>query len=131
MAVALAIITGVATGVLASALFWLWQAKLLRPRLIICPTLAKYALADGDTRYQFKVTNAGRRAVADIRIWVKVLMPDLVTAGSTEVIAILEVENPWMRAGGYYRRRIHPGQMPDTTRRSYGRYFPPDVRDAL
>jgi len=125
------IVTGVVTGVLASALFWLWQAKLMRPRMAICPTLAKYALSDRQTRYQFKILNVGRRPVADVRVWVRVLMPGLVKAGTPEVINILEFERPWIAKGGSHRRRINPSHMPDDTRRSYQKYFPTKINELL
>jgi hypothetical protein len=38
------IVVGIGTGVLSAITFWWWQAKLLRPRITLCPTIARYFL---------------------------------------------------------------------------------------
>jgi len=126
MAILIGIITGVLTGVISAALFWWWQAKLMRPKLRLCPTIARYRLArDEVDRYQIKVINGRRRLAVDLRVTVSIHLPDLVSPGSVETLSLHRFENPSL--GKNIRYRIQPGHMPQDTQRRYLKYLPPHL----
>lgn len=126
MAILVGIITGVLTGVMSAALFWWWQAKLMRPKLRLCPTIARYKLArDKVDRYQIKVINGRRRPAVDLRVTVSIHLPGLVKAGSVETLSLHKFENPSL--GKNIRYRIQPGHMPQDTRRRYLNYLPQHI----
>jgi hypothetical protein len=123
MAVAIGIITGVLTGIISAVLFWWWQAKLMRPKLILCPTIARYRLpGEKVDRYQIKIINGRRRLAVDLKVTVAIHLPGLVRHGSVETLTLLKSENPSL--GINVRYRIQPGRMPQDTKDRYLSYFP-------
>lgn len=131
MSIAFGIIISVLTGLLASALFWWWQAKLLRPRLMICSTLARYVLPDGTRQCQVKIINVGRRAVADLEVTVRAAMPGLVRADATEILTVRDVHRPWLSKGSSVLYAIRPDHIAEQDRRRFSDNFPPLIASAL
>jgi hypothetical protein len=131
MSMVIGIIISVLTGVCASALFWWWQAKLLRPKITICPTLARYEEGNGDRRCQFRIVNSGRRPVAEIAIRVQAVMPGLVHSDKKEILDIREIERPWLGNGKVVTYTIRSSYLTQDSKRRYRQYFPPTIADAL
>ena len=99
----LTIIIGVATGLAASALFWWLQAKLLRPRIVICPSLRLVEGEEGASRtrptWEFTVINRGRFAAADISLKVNFSVPGLLSAGNVFNFYMRDLSVSWMEPG--------------------------------
>lgn len=130
MTVVIGIVTGVLTGVASAALFWWWQAKLMRPKLILCPTIARYRLPDDKVdRYQIKINNGRRRLAIDLKVTVSIHLPDLVRTGSTETVTLHKSENPSLNIN--VRHRIQPGRMPQDTKDRYLSYLPPHLAKSI
>jgi hypothetical protein len=120
-----------ATGVLASMLFWWWQAKLLQPKVTICPTLAKYELPDGRRVCELKVVNNGRRPAADILLTVRLIVPGLASPGANQVFKLREESFPWLDRGEDHYFLISLNQLSETSKTDYGQLFPNKIADAF
>jgi hypothetical protein len=132
MAVVIGIVTGVLTGVGASAIFWWWQAQLMKPKIILCPTLAKYVRPfDNATRYQFKIINKRRRAAANIRITVSAVFPGLIYETSTETIRIQDFDLHWFKGHAHRLFRVQPSRMKVESREAYLKYLPSHIAVAI
>jgi hypothetical protein len=131
MSIFIGIVISVLTGIFSTVLFWWWQAKLLTPKVKICPTLGKYVLWNGKDQYQFKVTNTGRRPVAEITITVRAIMPNLLRPGGNEIITFCELRRPWLKRGRDVLFPIHPEQMSKDDKEKYSSHFPDPIADAL
>jgi hypothetical protein len=126
------IVTGVLTGLASAILFWWWQALLMKPKLKVSPTVARYILAgDATHRYQFKVINTARRAATNVRITVSARLPGLVREGSTEIIRIQEFDTQWFNKRGASLYRIQPSRMPPEMSTAYLKYFPEPLALAI
>lgn len=99
----LTVVIGVATGLAASALFWWLQAKLMRPQIVICPTLRiirDSGSAPGTRRVcEFTVVNRGRFAAADISIKANLSVPGLLSDGSVFDLYMRDLTVSWMEPG--------------------------------
>jgi hypothetical protein len=131
MSIFIGIVISVLTGIFSTVLFWWWQAKLLTPKVKICPTLGKYVFRDGKNRYQFKVTNIGRRPVAEITIIVRIIMPGLLRPGARQILTLCELRRPWLKKGQDVLYPIHPDQMSKDDKEEYSSHFPDPIADAL
>jgi hypothetical protein len=132
MSLVVSVVVGIASGLLASILFWYVQYRAFRVRLSLSPTIAKYRIAGEEIlRYQFKITNTGRREAIDLRIMLTASIRDLVRAGSSETIALAEWSPPILRAGKSFRYRIEPTHMAQRSRDLYWKYFTPEIQDYL
>lgn len=94
---------GVATGLAASALFCWLQAKLLRPKIYICPELrlvkAKCEKSATNFTCEFKVVNRSHFAAADLSIKANLAVPGLPSDGSRYVFYMRDLALPWMEPG--------------------------------
>ena len=103
MAIFLSVFIGVATGLAASALFWFLQAKLLRPKMTICPalTITKVAEKSSETHFscEFKIVNRSRFAAADITVKANLYMPGFFTDGSNYIFYMRDLTVAWMDPG--------------------------------
>jgi hypothetical protein len=103
MSILLTIFTGVATGLAASALFWWLQAKLLRPKIVICPDLRLAEVEEKDSTAhfscEFKIINRSRFAAADISIKANLAVPGLLSGGSRYIFYMRDVTIAWMDPG--------------------------------
>jgi hypothetical protein len=130
VAIAIGIITGVLTGVVSATLFWWWQAKLMRPKLLLCLTIAHYKFArDKVDRYQIKIINGRRRLAVDLRVTVSMYVPGLVNPDSVETVLFHKFENPSLNKN--IRYRIQPGYMPQDVQRRYLNYLPAHLSAAI
>src|SRR5215467_14380656 len=130
MTLAVGIITGVLTGVASAALFWWWQAKLMRPKLLLCRTIAYYRLAqDKADRYQIKIMNGRRRPAVDLRVTVSIHLPGLLRHGSVEILLINKFESPFLDKAITYG--IQPSHMPQDTQQCYLNYLPADLAGSI
>jgi hypothetical protein len=111
----LTVVTGVATGLAASALFWWLQAKLLRPRISICSrlTLATSDQINSKTHlaYQFTVVNHGRFAAADISIKITFSVPGLLSKHGVFDFYMRDLAIPWMGPRTDDQYNIEPHQL--------------------
>jgi hypothetical protein len=130
--IAFGVIVGVASGLVASLIFWWFQFRVFRVRLELSPTVSKYRFRDEEySRYQVKLKNRSRRDGLDVRVIVRCAIPGLVRRGTIEVLTLDERSYPVVRARKYMRLRIEPGRMPEQTRTAYSSYFAPSMRAAL
>ena len=130
MTLAVGIITGVLTGVASAALFWWWQAKLMRPKLLLCRTIAYYRLAqDRADRYQIKIMNGRRRPAVDLRVTVSIHLPGLLRHSSVEILLIHKFESPFLDKAITYG--IQPSHMPQDTQQRYLNYLPADLAGSI
>lgn len=104
----MSIVVAVATGVASSFAVWWWLTRWLRPRIRICPTLATFISADGGRRTQFRIRNAGRRAVYDLSIRVSLRMPSLIAPGVIEWALLREAYVTSLPGGASRRWSINP-----------------------
>jgi hypothetical protein len=97
------ILISVATGLAASALFWWLQAKLLRPKVVICPDLRLIKSAKGENSKhsvcEFYAINRGRFAAADISIKATFLVPDFLTHGKDFAFYMRDIVTAWLGPG--------------------------------
>ena len=129
---ALGIATGVLAGLASSILFWWWQARILRPRITLCPELGRYRPNSTPAfNYQLKVVNSGRRAMVNLRAAVRILMPDLVRKGSVEVLQLETQERPWLDAKAQVRYNVRPNTIADDTRARYRQFFSAAINGAF
>jgi hypothetical protein len=131
MSTIIGVVLGLATGVLASMLFWWWQAKLLQPKVAVCPTLTRYEVLDGRRVCEFKVVNTGRRPAADIFIAVRLIVPGLISPGMNQVFKLREEGFPWLDKGEDQYFSISPSQLSDSDKKRYGQFFPKKIAEAL
>lgn len=132
MTVALSITVGVATGITSSALFWLLQAKALRPKIRLEPVMSRHRLPhDTVDRCQVKYVNRRRRPAFDLRFTVRFRMPGLVREGSIEWLLCLSESIPWVAGRSYRRHTIRPNQMPEAMIARYGKYMPTWVTQTI
>ncbi len=89
-----------ATGLAASALFWWLQAKLLRPKIVICPDLRLTKAEEKDSAArlscEFQITNQSRFAIADISIKANLSRPGLLGDGSSYIFYMRDLTVAWM-----------------------------------
>lgn len=124
--VALSALIGVATGVTSSLAAWWWLNRALRPRLMICPTVAEHVLAGTDwVRAQVKLRNVRRRRAVDVRVFVRLKLPDLIRRGSTEVITLLDKTVPTVEGRKSIRWTVRPEHCDDLNR--YYDYLPAEI----
>lgn len=116
----------------SATLFWWWQALLMKPKIKVSPTIAKYIL-EGDTthRYQFKVINTTRRAATNVKITISARFPGLVREGSTEIIRIQEFDAQWFNKRSASLYRIKPSSMSSEMSTAYLKYFPESLAQAI
>jgi hypothetical protein len=132
MTVVIGIVTGVLTGIAAALIFWWWQARLMRPKITLCPTLAKYVRPyDNNTRYQFKIINKSRRAAAYVRITISAVFPGLIYKNSRETIRIRDLDMHWFQGHSHRLFRVQPSRMIVESRDSYLKYFPNHIAVAI
>jgi hypothetical protein len=133
MALAVGVLTGVLTGLISSATFWSWQARVTRPRVTLCPTIARYKPSQGTVaRCNFKIINQGRRPAMDVKITVIARLPGLVSKDSTQLIKLRDLEISWLGGHQYRRFTVNPGLMPhDTSTDMSIRNFPEWLRRAI
>lgn len=125
--IAVAVITGVA----AAALFWLVQAKSMRPRVRLCKTVAHFRRATGfKDIYQIKISNRRRRAAADVRVHVRFRMRGLVREGVTEKLDGKTYHVPWMASRSSLRFPVRPNQIGAEHLKPYAMCIPSQVLSA-
>ena len=97
------VVTGVLTGIAASALFWWMQAKLLRPKLVICPNLRLVVGQNSNSEThlvcEFIVINHSRFAAADISIKANFSVPSLLSEGGVFDFYMRDLAVPWIEPG--------------------------------
>jgi hypothetical protein len=103
MSIFLTVFTGVATGLAASALLWWLQAKLLRPKIVICPDLRLTGAEEEDSSThlscEFKIVNRRRFAAADISIKANLALSGLLGDGSRYIFYMRDLTLAWMEPG--------------------------------
>ena len=101
--IVLTVVIGVATGLAASALFWWLQAKLLRPKMIICPDLRLVRAVNSNSEIhfvcEFTLINRSRFAAADISIKANFTVPGLLSEHGVFDFYMRDLVVPWMEPG--------------------------------
>jgi hypothetical protein len=109
------VLIGVATGLAASALFWWLQAKLLRPKIIICPDLRLAEPEEKDSAAplscEFKIVNRSRFAAADISIKANLALAGLLGDGSRYIFYMRDLAVAWMEPGADDEYFIGPSYL--------------------
>lgn len=123
MSTLVGIVIGLITGVFASMLFWWWQAKILQPKVTICPTLARYKSREGKERCEVKLINSGRRSAADLLVKIHLIVPGLTGHGINQVFVLREERLPWLSPKEDWYYLIDPSQFSDRDRQDYEHFF--------
>jgi hypothetical protein len=130
-----AIVTGLATGLAASVVFWWLQAKLLRARIIICPDLRLITAGISSSGMQlvceFVLINRSRFAAADVSIKANFSVPGLLSESGVFDFYMRDLTLPWMEPGSEEQYIIgpkyllHEGEQQEYSARLTGRLGKP------
>ncbi|SRR6266851_2264600 len=134
MGTAIVIVIGLATGFVASMVFWLWQARLFQPKIQICPALADYTLPDDPDkipRCEFTLINRGHRAAADLTITAHALVPGLMGTEENVWLRLREESLPWTGAGRDEQYFLYLSRIPDDDKKAYGSRLPERIARSL
>lgn len=121
----------VITGVVASACFWYLQSIQFRPKVSICPTLAKYYTEDNKPVCEVKLFNKRQRAAADVAVTINLVVPGLVKPGQNSVLPLREEQLRWLSGKDDYYYSVSPSQLSAELRDRYRDCFPEELRTAL
>jgi hypothetical protein len=96
-------VLGVVTGVLSSWLFWLYTARILRPRIEWSPRISKYddPGLKQPVKYRVEIRNRGRRAATDFSATALFKAPGLGSFGNTKLVRLrtLDIPLPYLAPG--------------------------------
>jgi hypothetical protein len=121
----------VITGVVASACFWYLQSIQFRPKVLICPTLAKYYTEDNKPVCEVKLFNKRRRAAADVAVTINLVVPGLVKSGQNSVLPLREEQLRWLPGKDDYYYSVSPNYLTAELRDRYRESFPEEIKTAL
>jgi hypothetical protein len=117
--IAVSVVLGLSTGVVASIVAWWIFFRRLAPRLMLDERLNHYLAGENEPARPQVRLSVGPRAIMEMRLTVSLRVPDHTREGSAERLALYRRESDYLEAGKALRYRIRADLM---DRDTFSRY---------